>query len=175
MQTIYKLFVFILILSINSSDQALPPSDEYEYVEYEVDSETTEIPEMTEIDVIYNGTNGTDFSNSNLLNETYNLHLKKDAKFAWINFTEMITNISATISEVLYNKTLLVKDLSEQVEKAFDSYQNDTEKLYKSLNFTYYDAKSYRTFCDTKAAYEEQKKNKNKAPQKEGIAKTETR
>ena len=88
------------------------------------------------------------YSGFNLLNETYDKFLKKDAKFAWINFTDMIMNISETISEVLYNKTLLVKDLSERVEKAYDEYQDNNETIQKSLNFTYYDAKSPKTFCD---------------------------
>jgi hypothetical protein len=110
------------------------------------------------------------YSGFSLLNETYNFYLRKDAKFAWINFTEMILNISETISEVLHNKTLLVKDLSEQVEKAYDEYQNDTEQINKSLNFTYYDAKSPKTFCDTA----ELLKNKKK-PHGRGMAKTETR
>ena len=45
------------------------------------------------------------YSGFKVLNQTYNRHLLKDAKFAWIDFTEMIVNISRTISQVLYDKT----------------------------------------------------------------------
>jgi len=62
----------------------------------------------------------------------------------------MILNISETIGAVLHNKTLLVKELSEQVERDFDKYQNDSEQIQDSLDFVYYDAKSPYTFCDMK-------------------------
>ena len=96
------------------------------------------------------------FSGYNLLNETYNVNLRKHAEFKWINFTEMILNISETISEVLYNKTLLVEQLSEHVEKAYDAYQNDTEQIQDSLDFVYYDAKSPKTFCDVEENWKDQ-------------------
>ena len=60
------------------------------------------------------------YSGYKLLNETYNLEIRNDAQFAWINFTSMIMNISKTISEVLYNKTLIVKRLSDLVEATYD-------------------------------------------------------
>ena len=88
------------------------------------------------------------YSGYKLLNETYNLQLRKDAQFAWINFTSMIMNISKTISQVLYNKTLIVKNLSDLVEKTYDEYRNDSQKIEESAFFLYYDAKSPKTFCD---------------------------
>lgn len=100
-----------------------------------------------------------------LLNETYHTHLLKDAVFKWINFTEMIMNISETISEVLYNKTLLVKDLSEKVELAYDGYQNETDEIQKSLDFVYYDAKSPKTFCDVKEALKNELMNEKQDQQ----------
>jgi len=90
------------------------------------------------------------YSGFKLLNKTYNVKLRQDAEFRWINFTEMILNISDTISQVLHNKTLLVKELSDQVERDFDNYQNDSEQIQDSLDFVYYDAKSPYTFCDMK-------------------------
>jgi len=88
------------------------------------------------------------YSGFKLLNETYNVHLRKHASFAWINFTEMIINISSTISDVLYKKTLLVKNLTDFVEKSFDVYRNDIQKVKESAKYLYYDAKSPKTFCD---------------------------
>lgn len=82
-----------------------------------------------------------------LLQKTYNVYLTKDAEFKWINFTEMILNISKTISEELYNKTLLVEKLSKNVEQAYDNYYKDTAKIKESVDFIYYDAKSPKTFC----------------------------
>ena len=101
------------------------------------------------------------FSGFKLLNETYNIQLRKDAKFAWINFTEMIINISSTISEVLYNKTLIVKNLTEVVERAFDEYRNDTGRVKESAKFVYYDAKSPKTFCDVQEASNARKANQS--------------
>ncbi|CAF0767770.1 unnamed protein product [Brachionus calyciflorus] len=92
------------------------------------------------------------FSGFRLLNATYNVQLRKDAKFAWINFTEMIINISKTISDVLHHKTLIVKNLTDLVEKAFDEYRNDTKRVKESARFLYYDAKSPKTFCDVHEA-----------------------
>ena len=60
-----------------------------------IDKKSEELYEMT-----------MNFSGYKLLNETYSIKLRGDAKFSWINFTEMIVNISQTISEVLYNKTV---------------------------------------------------------------------
>lgn len=40
------------------------------------------------------------FSGYELLNSTYNIRLSKESKFSWINFTDMIMNISKSISEV---------------------------------------------------------------------------
>lgn len=88
------------------------------------------------------------YSGFNLLNKTYNINLRKDAKFSWINFTEMIINISKSISDVLYNKTIVVKNLSDLVEKAFNEYANDTDRVINSTMHIYYDAKSPKTFCD---------------------------
>jgi hypothetical protein len=99
------------------------------------------------------------YSGFKLLNETYNIHLRKDAKFAWINFTEMIIDISNTISEVLYNKTLVVKNLTDVVEKEFDKYRNDTKRVIESAKFVYYDAKSPKTFCDVQEAQKNRRGN----------------
>ena len=96
------------------------------------------------------------FSGYKLLNETYNVHLRKDANFAWINFTEMIVNISNTISKVLYDKTLVVKNLSSLVEKAFNEYSNNTDRVVHSTKHVYYDSKSPKTFCDTLEMYQNQ-------------------
>jgi len=60
----------------------------------------------------------------------------------------MIMNISKTVSEVLYNKTLIVKKLSDLVEKTYDEYRNDSDKIEESAFFLYYDSKSPKTFCD---------------------------
>ncbi len=103
------------------------------------------------------------YSGYKLLNATYNVQLRKDAKFAWINFTEMIIDISNTISEVLYNKTLVVKNLTEVVERAFDEYRNDTRKIKESAKFVYYDAKSPKTFCDVQEASNARKANQTAA------------
>jgi hypothetical protein len=104
------------------------------------------------------------YSGYKLLNSTYNTQLRKDGwKFAWINFTEMIIEISNTISEVLYNKTLVVKNLTDAVERAFDEYRNDTRKVKESAKFVYYDAKSPKTFCDVQEASNARKANQSAA------------
>lgn len=92
------------------------------------------------------------YSGFKLLDETYKTYLYKEAQPAWINFTEMIMNISQTISEVLSHKTLIVKNLTDLVEKAFDEYRNDPEKILESTKTLYYDAKSPKTFCDVQEA-----------------------
>ena len=102
-----------------------------------LDKKSEELYEMT-----------MNFSGYKLLNETYSVKLRGDAGFAWINFTEMIINISTTISEVLYNKTVIVQNLSDLVEKAFDDFRNQPERYEESANFVYYDSKSPKTFCD---------------------------
>ena len=94
-----------------------------------------------------------DYSGFALLNETYNTQLKEDANFAWINFTSMIMNISRDISQILGNKTSLVKSLSDSVELAFDDYKNNNESILESTNYIYYDAKSPKTFCDVAEAF----------------------
>jgi hypothetical protein len=103
------------------------------------------------------------YSGYKLLNATYSVQLRKDAKFAWINFTEMIIDISNTISQVLYNKTLVVKNLTEVVERAFDEYRNDTRRIKESAKFVYYDAKSPKTFCDVQEASNARKANQSAA------------
>jgi hypothetical protein len=102
-----------------------------------LDKKSEELYEMT-----------MNFSGYKLLNETYSVKLRGDAGFAWINFTEMIVNISQTISEVLYNKTVIVQNLSDLVEKAFDDFRNQPERYAESASFVYYDSKSPKTFCD---------------------------
>ena len=102
-----------------------------------LDKKSEELYEMT-----------MNFSGYKLLNETYSVKLRGDAGFAWINFTEMIVNISKTISEVLYNKTVIVQNLSDLVEKAFDDFRNQPERYAESASFVYYDSKSPKTFCD---------------------------
>ncbi len=109
------------------------------------------------------------YSGFHLLNETYNVQLRKDAKFAWINFTEMIMNISHSISQVLYNKTLIVKSLSDQVESSFNSYANDSDRVIDSTEHVYYDAKSPKTFCDVAESYQQRIASKNAA--KYGVSK----
>jgi hypothetical protein len=103
------------------------------------------------------------FSGFKTLNSSYYAHLGKDAKFAWINFTEMIINISSRISDVLYDKTLVVKNLTDLVEKTFKEYASDTDKVVDSTQHLYYDSKSPKAFCDV---YEEYNKNKIKGPLK---------
>ena len=49
----------------------------------------------------------TNYSGFKLLNQTYTKHLLKDAKFAWIDFTKMIVNISKTISQVKKRRKLI--------------------------------------------------------------------
>ena len=101
------------------------------------------------------------YSGFHLLNATYNVQLRNDAKFAWINFTEMIINISSTIGEVLYNKTLVVKNLTDFVERAFDEFRNDTKRLVDATTYVYYDAKSPKTFCDVQEAVKSKQQNNN--------------
>ena len=103
------------------------------------------------------------YSGFNLLNETYNIQLRKDARFFWINFTEMIVNISSSISQVLYNKTLLVKNMSDQIEKAFNDYANNSDRVIDSTKHFYYDAKSPKTFCDVAESYNQRVASKNAA------------
>ncbi len=103
------------------------------------------------------------YSGFKILNKTYNYHLSKDAKFAWINFTEMIINISSTISEVLYNKTIVVKNLSDSVEKAFNQYVNKSDLVINSTQHIYYDSKSPKSFCDVFDEYNKKNKDKNKS------------
>ena len=100
-----------------------------------------------------------------LLNQTYNHHLLKDAKFAWIDFTKMIVNISKTISQVLYDKTQVVKNLSVLVEKAFNEYANNSDRVVESTNHVYYDAKSPKTFCDTAQIYDQNRNAKHSGKQ----------
>jgi hypothetical protein len=102
------------------------------------------------------------YSGYKILTFTYNSKLRKDARFAWINFTSMIINISHTISQVLYNKTLLVKNLSELVEKSYDDYKENDTRILESTNFIYYDSKSPFTFCDVKETYFQKFNNKSK-------------
>jgi hypothetical protein len=105
------------------------------------------------------------YSGFKLLNETYNHHLLKDAKFAWIDFTKMIVNISKTISQVLYDKTQVVKNLSVLVEKAFNEYANNSDRVVESTNHVYYDAKSPKTFCDTAQIYDQNRNAKHSGKQ----------
>jgi hypothetical protein len=92
------------------------------------------------------------YSGFKTLNRTYynSLLNEKNAKFAVINFTSMIINISDTISDVLNKKTMIVKDLSEMAERAYDQYedQNDVYNLYKEKEYEYYNAKDPEQFCD---------------------------
>jgi hypothetical protein len=101
------------------------------------------------------------YSGFTLLNQTYNVQLRKDARFAWINFTEMIVNISHSISEVLYNKTLVVKKLSDEVEQSFNSYANNSDEVIDSTKHIYYDAKSPKTFCDVAESYHQRMASKH--------------
>ncbi|CAF0767753.1 unnamed protein product [Brachionus calyciflorus] len=115
------------------------------------------------------------FSGFNLLNDTYNVKLRNDVKFSWINFTEMIVNISNSISQVLYNKTLVVKKLTDLVEKTYDGYVKDTDQVLNSTNHVYYDSKSPKTFCDVAESYK-QKLAEKQAPKtaKENLQQTTT-
>ncbi len=107
-----------------------------------LDSKSNELHEMN-----------LNFSGFKLLNETYNVELREDARFAYINFTEMITNISKSISDVLFKKTLIVKDLSDVVESTYDEFQNDDEEISASIDHVYLDSKSPKTFCDINDMY----------------------
>jgi hypothetical protein len=92
------------------------------------------------------------YSGFKLLNETYHRSLldEKDAKFAVINFTSMIMNISDTISDVLNKKTVIVKNLSEMAERAYEQYEaeNDVDNVYKEKEYEYYNAKEKEQFCE---------------------------
>lgn len=114
-----------------------------------IDAKSNELFELTR-----------NYSGFQLLNHTYNTRLTLDAKFSWINFTEMIMNISNSISEVLYNKTVVVKNLSDLVEKSFNEYANDSDRVVNSTMHVYYDAKSPYTFCDVAESYKNRGKNK---------------
>ena len=103
------------------------------------------------------------YSGYKLLNETYNLEIRNDAQFAWINFTSMIMNISKTISEVLYNKTLIVKRLSDLVEATYDDFRNDSDRIEEGASFLYYDSKSPKTFCDIQDAVRQKRNNTEEA------------
>lgn len=106
------------------------------------------------------------YSGFALLNSTYSVHLAKDAKFAWINFTSMIVDISVAISEVLSNKAVLVENLSKSVEHAFDEYKNDSARVEESTKYVYYDAKSPKTFCDVAEAFKQSIEAKHYKPTK---------
>ena len=93
------------------------------------------------------------FSGFKLLNEIYNVELKKDAQFAYINFTDMIVNISKSIGEVLHNKTRVVKDLSDLVERTYEDFRNNEEDIRESTEALYLDSKSPKTFCDINEMY----------------------
>lgn len=43
---------------------------------------------------------------------------------------------------------MIVKNLTDLVEKAFDDFRNEPERYEESYNFVYYDSKSPKTFCD---------------------------
>lgn len=88
------------------------------------------------------------YSAFKLLNETFNTKLRNEVSYAVINFTSMIIDISQKLSDVLYKKSLLVENLSDFVEQAYEDYRNDTEKVMESINYIYYDSKSPKTFCD---------------------------
>lgn len=51
---------------------------------------------------------------------------------------------------MLYNKTLVVKNLTDLVEKSFNEYSNNSDLVINSTMHIYYDAKSKNTFCDLK-------------------------
>ena len=102
-----------------------------------VDSKSVELYELTQ-----------NLSGFQLINETYNSKLRQEVKISWINFTSMILDISQTIGDILYDKTLVVKNLSDEVEKAYDEYKYDYEKVRESVNHVYFDSKSPKTFCD---------------------------
>jgi hypothetical protein len=119
-----------------------------------LDSKSNELHEMN-----------LNFSGFKLLNETYNVELREDARFAYINFTEMITNISKSISDVLFKKTLIVKDLSDVVESTYDEFQNDDEEISASIDHVYLDSKSPKTFCDINDMYMAKKESKKAGKQ----------
>ncbi len=100
------------------------------------------------------------FSGYKLLNETYNVELRPDAQFAYINFTDMIINISQSISHVLQKKSEIVKVLSEEVENAYDAFQRNDEEIIESVDHVYLDSKSPKTFCDLNEAFEANLKKK---------------
>lgn len=103
------------------------------------------------------------FSGFKLLNEIYNVELKKDAQFAYINFTDMIVNISKSISDVLHNKTRVVKDLSALVESTYDEFSKNDDEIRDSIDALYLDSKSPKTFCDINEMYMAKKEAKKGA------------
>ena len=48
----------------------------------------------------------------------------------------------------MYNKTLIVTNLSNSVENAFGNFTNNSRRIKESANHVYYDTKSPKTFCD---------------------------
>lgn len=54
---------------------------------------------------------------------------------------------------MLYKKTLVVKNLTDLVEKSFNEYANDSDRVINSTMHVYYDAKSPFTFCDVAENY----------------------
>ena len=61
---------------------------------------------------------------------------------------------------MLYDKTQIVKNLSVLVEKAFNDYANNSDRVVQSTTHLYYDAKSPKTFCDTAQMYNQSRNAK---------------
>jgi len=88
------------------------------------------------------------YSAYHLLNHTFNTKLREEVKTAETNFTSMIINISQDLSNVLQKKSLIAENLSDFVEKTFESYRKNKTKVNESTEAIYYDSKSPKTFCD---------------------------
>ena len=64
------------------------------------------------------------------------------------------------------------------VEKAFNDYANNSDRVVESTNHVYYDAKSPKTFCDTAQLYDQNRNAKQSGKQavvNKTSAKTTTR
>ena len=92
-----------------------------------------------------------EYSGFSIIKETYDVKLlkEKQASFAWINFTEMIMNISKDISFFLKNKTDLVNALSDFAEDVYEEYEIEAHKNKEDeVKYQYYDSKRKDAFCD---------------------------
>ena len=88
-----------------------------------------------------------------LLNETYNSKLRREALIDLIDTAKMINEISKKLSGQLAETAGLVKNLTEFVEKAYVEYKYNIQRVNESINYIYYDSKSPKTFCDVSTEF----------------------